>query len=67
MQLQAPLAIIQNPKKQWKNEMFGNIMKACIIMHNLIMKNKQHYNFDLSYDPKSMHPLIWGISHREFV
>lgn len=42
-------------------------MKACVIKHNMVMEDEQHYNFDLSYDPKSTQPLIWGISYHEFV
>ena len=39
--LQARFAIIRGPTRGWNREMLINIMKACIIMHNMIIENER--------------------------
>jgi len=49
--LQARFHIIKNPALVWDKEKIGNIMKACIILHNMIVEDERDgYNiqFDVS-------------------
>jgi hypothetical protein len=39
--LQARFAIIRGPARGWNRETLINIMKACIIMHNMIIENER--------------------------
>ncbi|XP_002893144.2 uncharacterized protein LOC9329205 [Arabidopsis lyrata subsp. lyrata] len=48
--LQARFAIIRNPGLFWDKERMGKIMRACIILHNMIVEDERDENtqFDLS-------------------
>ncbi|XP_015967032.1 uncharacterized protein LOC107490739 [Arachis duranensis] len=39
--LQARFAIIHGPARFWEKKKFANIMKACIILHNMIVRMKE--------------------------
>uniref|UniRef100_A0A0D3BSW9 DDE Tnp4 domain-containing protein n=1 Tax=Brassica oleracea var. oleracea TaxID=109376 RepID=A0A0D3BSW9_BRAOL len=39
--LQARFAVVKNPSKLWDKEKIGNIMKACIILHNMIVEDER--------------------------
>ena len=39
--LQARFAIVCGPARFWKLEVLKNIMKACIILHNMIVENER--------------------------
>jgi hypothetical protein len=40
--LQARFAIIRYPALRWNRETLGKIMRACIIMHNMIVESERH-------------------------
>ncbi|KAL0787330.1 hypothetical protein Bca101_003576 [Brassica carinata] len=48
--LQARFAIVKRPALQWDKIKIGKIMRACIILHNMIVENeREHYtHFDIS-------------------
>ena len=49
--LQARFAIVRGPTRLWKLEVLKNIMKACIILHNMIFEDERDNNeMDFSYD-----------------
>ena len=49
--LQARFAIVRGPARFWKLEVLKNIMKACIILHNMIVEDERDNNeMDFSYD-----------------
>ncbi|WZZ24729.1 hypothetical protein YC2023_008130 [Brassica napus] len=39
--LQARFAVVKNPSKLWDKEKIGNIMRACIILHNMIVEDER--------------------------
>ncbi|XP_013622692.1 PREDICTED: uncharacterized protein LOC106328737 [Brassica oleracea var. oleracea] len=39
--LQARFAVVKNPSKLWDKEKIANIMKACIILHNMIVEDER--------------------------
>uniref|UniRef100_A0A0D2ZUU6 DDE Tnp4 domain-containing protein n=1 Tax=Brassica oleracea var. oleracea TaxID=109376 RepID=A0A0D2ZUU6_BRAOL len=39
--LQARFAIVKNPALSWDKEKIGKIMRACIILHNMIVENER--------------------------
>ena len=39
--LQARFAVVRNPSKLWDKEKIGNIMRACIILHNMIVEDER--------------------------
>ena len=39
--LQARFAVVRNPSNLWDKNKIGNIMKACIILHNMIVENER--------------------------
>ncbi|KAL0742324.1 hypothetical protein Bca4012_083837 [Brassica carinata] len=42
--LQARFAIVNNPARVWDKAKIGKIMRACIILHNMIVENeREHY------------------------
>ena len=48
---QARFAIVQGPAKGWKRKEIGDVMKACVIMHNMIVEEerdngRQSYTYD---------------------
>jgi hypothetical protein len=48
--LQARFAIVRGPAREWDAETLAAIMKACIIMHNLIVEDEGIDEDDFSYD-----------------
>jgi len=42
--LQARFAGVKNPSKLWDKEKIGNIMKACTILHNMIVEDEKDAN-----------------------
>ncbi|XP_048591394.1 uncharacterized protein LOC125576088 [Brassica napus] len=40
--LQARFAIVKNPALTWDKEKIGKIMRACIIIHNMIVENERN-------------------------
>ena len=48
--LQARFAVVRNPSNIWDKEKIGNIMRACIILHNMIVEDERasrtNYNVD---------------------
>ena len=51
--LQSRFAIVRGPARLWDEDSLGNIMRACIIMHNMIVEDERDehrgqydYNFD---------------------
>jgi hypothetical protein len=39
--LQSRFAIVRGPAKEWKHKEIGDVMKACVIMHNMIVEEEQ--------------------------
>ncbi|XP_018466154.2 uncharacterized protein LOC108837624 [Raphanus sativus] len=48
--LQARFAIVKNPARCWDKDKIGKIMRACIILHNMIVENERddHPQIDVS-------------------
>jgi hypothetical protein len=46
--LQSRFAIIRGPVRYWDEKTFANIMKACIIMHNMIIEDEGAMNLGFS-------------------
>nr|XP_051196275.1 uncharacterized protein LOC127309457 [Lolium perenne] len=49
--LQARFAIVRGPAKGWKRKEIGDVMTACVIMHNMIVEEerdngRQSYTYD---------------------
>ncbi|XP_048620144.1 uncharacterized protein LOC125590576 [Brassica napus] len=40
--LQSRFAIVKHPALLWDKEKIGNIMKTCVILHNMIVENERH-------------------------
>ncbi|XP_037446376.1 uncharacterized protein LOC119316123, partial [Triticum dicoccoides] len=40
--LQSRFAIVRGPAKGWKRKEIGDVMKACVIMHNMIVEDERH-------------------------
>ena len=63
--LQARFAIVRGPARFWKLEVLKNIMKACIILHNMIVEDERDNNeMDFSYDASDGIPTPTLISER---
>ena len=61
--LQARFAIVRGPARFWHRETLKDIMKACIILHNMIVEDEQHAgNFDFNYEAFDATPNI-SVSH----
>ncbi|KAL0662493.1 hypothetical protein Bca4012_099330 [Brassica carinata] len=39
--LQARFAVVRNPSNLWNKDKIGNIMRACIILHNMIVEDER--------------------------
>lgn len=49
--LQARFAILKMPAKVWNKDIMTDIMKACIIMHNMIVEDERELGDDIgSYE-----------------
>jgi hypothetical protein len=44
--LQSRFAIVRGPARFWDEETLGDIMKACVIMHNMIVKDEEEIDPD---------------------
>ena len=49
--LQMCWEIVKNPVHQWDLETIGNIMYACIIMHNIIIEDNSRLGLEPIFDP----------------
>ncbi|XP_062217681.1 uncharacterized protein LOC133917866 [Phragmites australis] len=52
--LQARFAIVRGPARFWDQETLGQIMTACVIMHNMIIEYERE-DFDYDHEPKNFH------------
>ena len=48
--LQSWFAIVSRPARGWKHHNLKNIMKACIILHNMIVEDEQDSYIDYAYN-----------------
>jgi hypothetical protein len=48
--LQARFAIVRRPARLWVEDTLGEILNACIIMHNMIVKDEGDDEDDFNYD-----------------
>ncbi|XP_028102978.1 uncharacterized protein LOC114302180 [Camellia sinensis] len=48
--LQARFAIVRGPARSWERKTLKNIMKACIILHNMIVEDERDVNEAEDYD-----------------
>jgi hypothetical protein len=48
--LQARFAIIRGPKRGWNREMLKYIMKACIILHNMIIEDERNTDDAIDFE-----------------
>ncbi|XP_031261670.1 uncharacterized protein LOC116119875 [Pistacia vera] len=63
--LQARFAIVRGPALLWHRETLKDIMKACIILHNMIVEDERHVkNLNYNYDAFDVNPDI-SISHEQ--
>jgi hypothetical protein len=58
--LQMHWEIVKNPVHQWDLETIGNIMFACIIIYNMIIKDKSGLGLESILDPtlEGVHMLL---------
>ncbi|CAL8169259.1 unnamed protein product [Prunus armeniaca] len=61
--LQARFAIIRGPARFWDREMLQRIMKACIIMHNMIIEDERDDRLPRDYDVRNGESIDLVISH----
>ena len=63
--LQARFAILRGPARLWKLEVLKDIMKACIILHNMIVEDERNANeLDFTYDTMDESPTVVVIPER---
>ena len=63
--LQARFAIVRGPARLWKLEVLKDIMKACIILHNMIVEDERNANeLDFTYDTMDDSPTAVVIPER---
>jgi hypothetical protein len=48
--LQACWEIVRNPVRARGLETIGDIMMACVILHNMVVQDEQHGDFESVYD-----------------
>ncbi|XP_015697120.1 uncharacterized protein LOC107305094 [Oryza brachyantha] len=48
--LQSRFAIVRGSARFWDTKTLGQIMRACIIMNNMIVEDERDDDFDLDYD-----------------
>ena len=57
--MQARFAIVRGPARFWYHETLKDIMKACIILHNMIVEDEWHAeNFDFNCEAFDATPNI---------
>ncbi|XP_062218858.1 uncharacterized protein LOC133918803 [Phragmites australis] len=52
--LQARFSIVRGPARFWDQETLGQIMTACVIMHNMIIEDERE-DFDYDHEPENFH------------
>ena len=52
--LQSRFAIVRGPARLWDEETLHNNMRACIIMHNMIVEDERD-NYDYNFDDKGQY------------
>ena len=63
--LQARFSIVRGPARLWKLEVLKDIMKACIILHNMIIEDKRNANeLDCTCDTMDERPTTTVIPER---
>uniref|UniRef100_A0A0D3D6B0 DDE Tnp4 domain-containing protein n=1 Tax=Brassica oleracea var. oleracea TaxID=109376 RepID=A0A0D3D6B0_BRAOL len=70
--LQSRFAVVKNPVRIWKKSMIANIMRACIILHNMIVederrtddKDETFQDADISFVVKEPTELFNSLDHR---
>ena len=63
--LQARFAIVRGPARLWKLEVLKDIMKACIILYNMIVEDERNANeLDFTYDTMDESPTVVVIPER---
>ena len=55
--LQAQFAIVRGPARFWDQDILWYIMNACVIMHNMIIKNEHGQDLDYSQYELMGHPV----------
>jgi len=63
--LQSCFAIVREPVQYWDEETLANIMKACIIMYNMIIEDEGAMN--LGFDHKHEVNSFISVSHGEIL
>jgi hypothetical protein len=48
--LQARFAIVRGPSHFWDKGTLHDIMTTCVILHNLIIEDEKHLNFEFFFD-----------------
>jgi len=61
--LQSRFAIVRGPVRYWDEETLANIMKACIIMHNMIIEDEGAMNLGFDHE-REVNSFI-SVSHGE--
>ncbi|XP_061962544.1 uncharacterized protein LOC133683047 [Populus nigra] len=61
--LQSRFAIVRGPVRYWDEETLANIMKACIIMHNMIIEDEGEMNLGFDHE-REVNSFI-SVSHGE--
>jgi hypothetical protein len=61
--LQSCFAIVRGPVRYWDEETLANIMKACIIMHNMIIEDEGAMNLGFDHE-REVNSFI-SVSHGE--
>ena len=68
--LQARFAIVRGPARLWRIEALDYIMKACIILHNMIIEDDRDANgaedFDYEQVPESIPTTVFEERIEEF-
>lgn len=53
--MQARFAIVRHPARLWSQEVIKTIMKACIILHNMIVEDERGQDLDFDYSTSKTH------------
>ncbi|XP_020406610.1 uncharacterized protein [Zea mays] len=48
--LQSRFAIVRGPARFWDGDTLGQIMRACVIMHNMIVEDERDDEHDINYE-----------------
>lgn len=47
--LQAKFQVTTNPCRQWNKEVIGDVLMACVVLHNMISENVEGKNLKLTW------------------